>query len=164
MNHLSTIELDAHELSFSVAHFAIFSATERERLHGHNYHVKAKIIAQVNELGITFDYEKLKHTLLELCHSLDLYVLLPEHSPVLNIVDRDPYYFVYFDQDEMHFLKKEVKLLPIRNITIEELSRWFLDQLLKTPWISMPTIHAITIAVSNGHGRYGSSQWVQSSI
>ena len=41
MTQLTTIELSKEYLKFSAGHFTVFSATERERLHGHNFSVSA---------------------------------------------------------------------------------------------------------------------------
>ena len=35
----TTLELYKEEMKFSAGHFTIFSATERENLHGHNFSV-----------------------------------------------------------------------------------------------------------------------------
>ncbi|MFT3742232.1 MAG: 6-carboxytetrahydropterin synthase [Gammaproteobacteria bacterium] len=158
---LSTIELFGDDFTFSIAHFTLFSATSRERLHGHNYHAHVTIVAEMTELGITFDYEVFKAKILAVCKQLDLYLLLPQYSPVLKIVDQEPYYYVYFDQDEMHFLKKDVKLMPIRNITIEELSEWFLKALLGDHQECIKTfrIQGLTVKISNGAGRYAAASW-----
>src|SRR5262249_3298141 len=134
--------------------------THRERLHGHNYHVHASIVAEIGELGITFDYDLFRNKILTICEQLNLYLLLPAFSPVLKIVDQEPYYYVYFDQDEMHFLKKDVRIMPIRNITIEELSQWVLKELLGD-YSDCDTyrIQTLTVKVSNGFGRYASTSW-----
>ncbi len=159
---LTTIELAEKQFCFAIAHFTIFSATARERLHGHNYRVKALITSQVTELGISFDYDIFVDKLRGLCQQLDRYLLLPEHSPVLKITSEDAYYQVEFNHEKMSFLKSDTLLLPLRNITIEELSKWFLSQLLNDPSGSIPPhIQEFTIKVSNGDGRWGASRWYQ---
>lgn len=155
---LSTIELSAKQLCFSVAHFTIFSETSRERLHGHNYRVKAFITCKVSELGISFDYDIFVDKLLSLCQQLDRYLLLPGKSPVLKINEKDPYYFVDFNNEKMQFLKSDTMILPIRNITIEELSTWFLEQLdPQKNNMKINHIKEMVVKVSNGDGRWGSS-------
>jgi 6-pyruvoyltetrahydropterin/6-carboxytetrahydropterin synthase len=51
MGRLATLYIDKESHKFSAAHFTIFSATERERLHGHNYSVSAKIVAPLGDNG-----------------------------------------------------------------------------------------------------------------
>ncbi len=52
MEQLTTIEVSKEYLKFSAAHFTIFSATERERLNGHNFRVSAKITEPVGPNGM----------------------------------------------------------------------------------------------------------------
>lgn len=162
---LSTIELFEESFYFSVAHFTLFSATERERLHGHNYRVHALLTAEISEHGITFDYAIYKNKLHKLCKELNTYLLLPGASSILQITEKEPYYQVNFHEDEMFFLKKDVLILPLRNITLEELSNWFLQDLLAdSKNLQNCRIREITIRVSNGPGRFGSAHWHQNSI
>lgn len=156
----TTIELSEESFGFSAAHFTIFSPTHRERLHGHNYQVKVKLVAEMNPLGIAFDYGIYKKKLIALALQLNSYLLLPGNSPVLQIKEMDSNYEVLFHEDRLVFLKKDVLILPIRNITIEELSSWFLQQLLQDhETLTACKIHAITVSVSNGRGRWGSAHW-----
>lgn len=158
----STIELFEENFSFSVAHFTLFSATERERLHGHNYRVHALLTAEISDYGITFDYAIYKQKLLKLCTQLNTYLLLPGDSPILQITEKDENYQVNFHTDTMFFLKKDVQILPLRNITLEELSNWFLrDLIADSKTLENCGIHEITIRVSNGPGRFGSANWVK---
>lgn len=53
MDEMTTLYIDKESHKFSVAHFTIFSATERERLHGHNYSVSTKIVAPMGANGFS---------------------------------------------------------------------------------------------------------------
>lgn len=155
---LTTIELSAKHLCFSAAHFTIFSNTSRERLHGHNYRVKAFITCKISEQGISFDYDIFVDKLMALCQQLDRYLLLPGKSPALKIKEQDHYYHVDFNNEKMQFLKSDTLILPIRNITIEELSRWFLEALdAQENNTTNIQVQELVIKVSNGDGRWGSS-------
>ena len=44
---LIRIELSKEYLNFSAGHFTIFSATERENLHGHNFQVRGAVTAAI---------------------------------------------------------------------------------------------------------------------
>ncbi len=159
----TTIEVYEESLRFEVAHFTIFSPTSRERLHGHNYQLYFSMTATVAELGITFDYDIYKQKLCSLCNYLDKHLLLPGQSPVLTIQEKPPYYYVHFHEEEMHFLISDCLILPIRNISLEELSRWFLEQLLlEKNKIATHNIQELVIKVSSGHGRSASSSWCSS--
>ena len=51
MTRITTLHIDKESHKFSAAHYTIFSATERERLHGHNYSVSARIVAPMGDNG-----------------------------------------------------------------------------------------------------------------
>ena len=65
-----SIEIAKHALNFSVAHFTIFSKTERENLHGHNFQVACELTAPVNDDGLMFDYAVIKSVIRNLCDDL----------------------------------------------------------------------------------------------
>lgn len=160
MEKLTTIDITKEYLHFSAAHYTIFSSTERERLHGHNFFVSAAVTAVVQADGMCFNYSKLKDSLRELCIELDEYLLLAEHSPYQTIDEQGDNYRVVFDQDEMLFLKKDTLVLPVANITIEEMSHYLLQRLLEdSRYSDNPDIREITLRVASGPGQWGTSQW-----
>lgn len=157
---LTTIEIDKDYLKFSAAHFTVFSATERERLHGHNFKVKASFVAEVGDNGMCVDYSQLKKKVMQVCATLDEYTLIPQHSPYLRIEEHGFYYHVHFADEVMLFLKKDTLLLPVRNTTVEELSAYILDIIVQDE--SFQTLCPIThidIWVSSGPGQNGMSGW-----
>lgn len=155
----TTIEVYEESLKFEVAHFTIFSPTVRERLHGHNYRVYFSMTAPIGTLGITFDYDIYKKKLIALCQHLDKHLLLPGESPVLKITEENPYFYVYFNEEEMHFLKTDCLILPIRNISLEEMSQWFLEQITQDADFEKHAINKLVIKVSSGQGREASATW-----
>src|SRR3954453_2881336 len=62
----TTIEITKDYLHFSAAHFTIFSATERENLHGHNFDVSCSLDTSVGPNGLAFDYNVVKDRLMAL--------------------------------------------------------------------------------------------------
>ena len=160
MSRVVTLEFYREAFSFNAAHFTLFSATERERLHGHNYFVAASVTARINEPGITFDYALFKEKLILLCKQLDKYLLLPRRSPYLKIQLQNEYYEVIFHRDKMFFLRKDVLLLPIENVTLEALSQWFIDQLVEDQnFIQRYHIKAIALKVFNGSTQSARADW-----
>ena len=159
MQRLTTIELSKEYLKFSIGHFTIFSATERERLHGHNFSVSASIVAPVGDNGLCFSYGEFKKKLEILCDSLDEYMILPKDSPYLNIETTETEYLVGFNGEQMRFLKSDCLLLPIRNSTVEEFAAYLLDQLLEDPDIIGYEVRYLEMRVSSGPGQWGSCEW-----
>lgn len=157
---LATLKFYGGNLSFSAGHFTIFSATQRERVHGHNYQLEAALTAPLNEPGITFDYAVFRQKLADLCRSIHSQFLLPAQSPYLQIVEQGDHYRVTFDQKYMLLLKEDVKLMPLSNITIEELSHWFIDQLvLDKDFLNQYHIAALSVKVFNGPHHSAKAKW-----
>ena len=72
MEQLTTLYIDKERHKFSAAHYTIFSATERERLHGHNYSVSARIVAPMGDNGFAADYTVYKQRIGALCEALSI--------------------------------------------------------------------------------------------
>lgn len=142
------LQIHKEAFSFSAGHFTIFSATEREALHGHNYDVSIRFKIQIQENGLAFDYRIYKHKLAKLCSELDRHFLLPSLSAYLKINESASHYLAHFNDEQIPFLKKDVKILPLSNITIEELAQWFLNN-MKTMLQPEHGILAIAVQVYN---------------
>lgn len=160
---ITTIELAKEDMKFSAAHYTIFSATKRETLHGHNFNVFAAITASFNELGMPFDYDIYKEKLRALCKTLNQYTLIAAHSPYQRLEEVGQYLYVHFADEKIPFLKKDVKILPICNVTVEELSGWFLKKLTEEhESLDQYNILEITIKVYSGPGQCAAVNWAAS--
>ncbi|HEX2549882.1 MAG TPA: 6-carboxytetrahydropterin synthase [Gammaproteobacteria bacterium] len=148
------VALHNEEHSFSAGHFTIFSETDREDLHGHNYYVHVSFTVTLNHNGMAFDYRIYKKKLQILCDSLDRKFLLPQYSPYLSLEDKGNMWLAHFNHEPISFLKRDAMILPITNITIEELSHWFLQQLTQDfAELTCNSIAEITVKVFNGPGQ-----------
>lgn len=157
---LSTIELYKEDMKFVAGHYTIFSATERERLHGHTFNLYAAITTEINANGLTFDYHYYKEKLRHHCRELNEYFLLAGNSPYQQVEEQGDNIYVHYSDEVIPFLKKDVKILPIRNTTVEELSYWFLNQLIQNPeHLTEQKIQHILIKVFSGPGQSGSAEW-----
>ncbi len=157
---LATIRIAKEYLKFSAAHFTVFSATERERVHGHNFSVSADITAQVDSNGMTSNYRLYKDALQQCCEALDEYVLLPGQSPHLDISKNNDQYQVGFNGQTLYFPIEDTRLLPIRNTTVEEFSHYILQQLLVDKALSDNVdLWALSVSVSSGPGQSGETIW-----
>jgi 6-pyruvoyltetrahydropterin/6-carboxytetrahydropterin synthase len=160
MTRLATLQLHREALDFSAGHFTVLSPTEREDLHGHNYSVSAAFKVLVHENGMAFDYRLYKGKLAQLAAQLDRRFLLPSQSPYLRIEDTGDFWIAHFNDEKIPFLKRDIVILPISNITIEELSYWFLQQLTQNPQeLEQNQIQSIMIQVYNGPEQSGSACW-----
>ncbi len=156
----AVVELHNEEHSFSAGHFTIFSSTDREDLHGHNYTVHVSFAVLLNNNGMAFDYRFYKKKLQTLCDVLDRKFLLPKHSQYLQLEDKNEMWFAHFNHEPIPFLKRDVVILPVTNVTIEELSHWFLQQLTTDlNELNNNAIKAVTVKVFNGPGQSASAQY-----
>lgn len=160
MTRKATLEIHKDEFSFSAGHFTIFSATEREPLHGHNYNVSVTFDILVGQYGLMFDYRYYKRKVEAICKELNWHMLLPGQSPYLRIEAAGEYWHAHFNQTIIPFLREDVIILPLTNITIEELSHWFLQRILENQAeFSVHAIHGITVKVFNGPGQAAGASW-----
>jgi 6-pyruvoyltetrahydropterin/6-carboxytetrahydropterin synthase len=163
MVRTTKIELFKEEMKFSAGHFTLFSARERENLHGHNFFIHLETEAEVLEDGLAFDYGPMKQKLLALCHELNEIFLLPAQSPHLRIEQTGDQVVALFAEERLVFLKRDVKLLPVRNVTLEELSAYLLDELTQG-WAEARTsgIRRMILKVFSGPGQSASTEWTPS--
>lgn len=158
----STIEL--YNINFSVGHFTMFSPTHRENLHGHDYSIYLAIHTQIFEKGLSFDFRFYRSKLEKMCALLDHSVLIPTASNYLQIDEQDEHYCLSFHTEKLFFLKRDVTLLPVTNITVEELAHWFLKQLLiDTDELQQHYVEGLTVKVASSPGQSGSAEWKRDS-
>lgn len=156
---LTTIEISKGYLKFSAGHFTIFSARERESLHGHDFALTCDVTAPLDQNGMAFDYRLLKAKLKVLCDALDEQVLLPGESPYLEVRDLGAKLIAIFGEEEITFLKRDVQVLPIRNATVEEFARLLLHRFMEDPEIKRWDLRRARIRISSGDGQWASSTW-----
>lgn len=160
-NTQRSVQIDVHKesLHFSCAHFTIFSENSRENLHGHNYRVRATVTGTISDNGMCFDYNELKSILAEYCGRLDEHTLIPKQSPYLHVSEEFEHYRLKFADESMLLCKRDVVLMDIKNITVEELARWFLQELLvDSRFISLP-IHRFALSIASGPSEHATVTW-----
>jgi len=153
------IELAKEDMHFSAAHFTIFSASRRENLHGHNFFVEARAGGPIDANGLCFDYTLLKDRLRTLCDSLDETLLIAAQSPYLTIQEENDEVVVSFSDETLRFAHRDVKLLPIRNVTVEELAHWFTDALTSDGSVASLPVEMLTVRLSSGPGQWAETTW-----
>ena len=157
MEQLTTLYIEKQSHKFSAAHYTIFSATERERLHVHNYSVSVRIVAPMGDNGYAADYNVYKNRLAALCDGLDEYLLLAGESPYQQIEEAGDCYRVTFAEEQMLFLRSDSQVLPIRNATVEEFSYYLLQRLLEAS--ADDDLREIELCVASGPGQKGCAGW-----
>jgi 6-pyruvoyltetrahydropterin/6-carboxytetrahydropterin synthase len=160
VSRLAIVEIHKEELKFSAGHFMLLSATQRETLHGHDYQISASFSTYITQNGMSFDCRSYKRKLLTLCETLDYRLILPSESEFLRLEATDQGWTAHHANEALCFYRKDVIVLPITNVTLEELSNWFLQQLLyDTEDLKQDNIFSITIKAFNGRGDSAASIW-----
>ena len=156
-NKIGRIEIAKQALNFSAAHFTIFSATEREDLHGHNFQVECELTSPIDENGLIFDYNLVKRAMKVICDELDEKTILPEKSPFLKLVREPDYLIAKYHDERIPFLYRDVITLPIANASTEELSHYYLDRLLAHEDKAAEDIREMTVKISSSPGQLGTA-------
>jgi 6-pyruvoyltetrahydropterin/6-carboxytetrahydropterin synthase len=160
--YLTTVELQKESMKFSAGHTTIFSATDREPLHGHHYGVYLALTTWIEDNGMAFDYRYYKEKIHKLCRHLNQTFLMPEYSPYMTMDEDDEYYYFTFNHKKIPFLKEDVTLMPLTNITVEELSRWLVEELIKEEEeLEHHRIEKILVKVFSAPGQSASHEWVK---
>lgn len=160
LEKLGRIEISKQALNFSAAHFTIFTATEREDLHGHNFQVECELTSPIDDNGLIFDYALIKKVVKELCDEIDEKTILPERSPFLSLEEEGPYLIAVYADERIPFLPRDVVTLPIANSSVEELSHYLLERLLAHEEIAKQDIREMIVKVSSSPGQNGSATFV----
>ncbi|HET8764448.1 MAG TPA: 6-carboxytetrahydropterin synthase [Rhodanobacter sp.] len=155
-----TLRLAKENMKFSAGHFTIFGPGERERVHGHDFRVAVRVQARVGDNGLCFDYGLLKRRIVELCRELNEWMLLPGESPLLRIERDGALLHAVFGAERIPFLAADVQVLPLANISVEELARYFLGRLLEDrAQVDAFRIDALDVEVASGPGQGATVSW-----
>lgn len=139
----ASLHIGKEALKFSAAHFTIFSATEAERLHGHNYHVSIDLWGDMGGEGLIIDAGEIKRIVKRECDALDERVLIPLRSPHLRIGEGGEGHVELRYSDRRYVLPRgDCCLLPVANITMESLAH-HLGGVLREALRTMPQGRAI---------------------
>ena len=159
------VDLSKERMKFSAGHFTIFSSTERENLHGHNFAVGAVFTTEVPDRGLACDYAVLKRHVQAICDRLDEKLLLAGKSPHLEIAEEGKQVHVRFADEEMILPARDVYRLPVANVTIEELSMLFLGELIEAlPAEIKPMVRSVSVRISSGPGQGATSKWERTNV
>jgi 6-pyruvoyltetrahydropterin/6-carboxytetrahydropterin synthase len=158
----TTIELFKEEMKFSAGHFTMFSASERENLHGHNFTVFVALEGEVGDTGMLADYGGYKRWITDRCRTWNETFLLPGASSWLRIQREEGMVYALFADERIPFLARDVTVLPVANVTLEELARLFGEGLCAdTARLHADRIHSITVKCASGPGQWASWRWTR---
>lgn len=159
----TTIELFKEEMKFSAGHFTMFSATNRENLHGHNFTVFVALHGEVGDAGMLADYGGYKRWIIDRCKQWNETFLLAGKSPWLTVESNaDGGVVARFADERIPFLARDVTVLPVANVTLEELARLFGEGLCSdVDRLQRDRILSVTVKCASGPGQSASWRWTR---
>jgi 6-pyruvoyltetrahydropterin/6-carboxytetrahydropterin synthase len=141
-------------IRFSSAHI-LPTHKKCDVLHGHSYAIHCKVYGKKNEEGMVLDFNTLKSNLREIADTLDHKVLIPEKNRYVKVLKEEVE--ICKDSKRYVFPLQDCALLPIENVTAENLSEYILQELLDK--MDLPrNVEKIEIGVDEGLGQGASCQ------
>ena len=105
-------------------HFITFEGNICERLHGHNFRVRAEVHGELDENQYVVDFIMLRDELKAIVDTLDHHMLLPTEHPTIHVEVNVKEVEVRFEDRRWVFPRNDCVLLPIENTTAELLARY----------------------------------------
>ena len=154
MSGTFSLRLGKEDFKFSAAHFTVFSKSEAETLHGHNYRVAVELSgSELDDLDFLVPAAAVKRDIRAECAALDEKVLLPDTCPHLRLTDHGETIAAVFDSRRYEFPSPEIVLLPVANVTVEALAR-YLWQRLRDRWAHLhDLIDVVEVTVTETPGQ-----------
>ena len=153
---LVSLRLAKEDFAFAAAHFTLFGDHSAERLHGHNYRVRAELLGpELDSDGLLVAVAPVKTRIRAICAALDERILIPEKSLRLALRREVGSLEVRLGERAYRFPTDEVVLLPLSNITIEELARPVWE--LLAPSLARTRVRRLRIEVEESAGQ--SAAW-----
>jgi 6-pyruvoyltetrahydropterin/6-carboxytetrahydropterin synthase len=138
-------------IKFVAGHF-LPSIEKCSRLHGHNYALKIVLEGEPGSDGIILDFIKLKEAANKLIDRIDHRMLLPETGKSMVIRKSGDSYSVRFNGKKYIFPASDVVMLPMENVSAEELSAYFAEEFARSG-IFGANVKSISVGVSEGRGQ-----------
>ena len=149
------VDLEKQQFTFSAAHFITFAGDICERLHGHNYGVRASVRGRLDENRYVIDFIALRDAILRVTERMDHRMLLPESHPEITVTRDEEETTARFRDRRWVFPNEDCLILPVTNTTAEEIARVIADEVWKD--LGSKTSHLVhfEIGVDENQGQWG---------
>ncbi|TWT81943.1 6-carboxy-5,6,7,8-tetrahydropterin synthase [Planctomycetes bacterium CA13] len=157
MSHSSyRVEVAKEQFVFSAAHFITFAGDICERLHGHNYGVRAAVEGPLDENRYVVDFIALRDAVLKQTQALDHHVILPERHAEIIVSSDEKETTATFRDRRWVFPNEDCVILPVINTTAEEIARVIAERVIEqTKEQFGSAITLLEIGVDENHGQWG---------
>jgi 6-pyruvoyltetrahydropterin/6-carboxytetrahydropterin synthase len=148
-------------LKFSAAHMTVFPDGTKEALHGHNYSTEVEWELSSISLSEMLSFAAVKSALREICENWDEKVLLAELCPFFKKQSGNGSLSFTLCQKAYLLPLEEVELLPIENVTCENLAALMLRLLLEKlePREDFKPVLSLAITVNESPGQGARAEW-----
>ena len=117
------VDVSKQQFVFSAAHFITFAGDICERIHGHNYAVRASVEGPLDQNRYVVDFIALRDAVLEETLSLDHHVILPRDHAEIKVSSDQRETTATFRDRRWVFPNEDCVILPVINTTAEEIAR-----------------------------------------
>ena len=150
------VDVQKEQFIFSAAHFITFAGDICERIHGHNYGVRASVGGPLDENRYVVDFIALRDAVLEQTQALDHHVILPSDHAEIKISSDETETTARFRDRRWVFPNEDCVILPVINTTAEEIARVIAERVVeKTHPIFGSHLDWIEVAVDENQGQWG---------
>ncbi len=150
------VDLTKQQFVFSAAHFITFNGDICERLHGHNYGVRASVEGPLDGNRYVVDFIALRDAVLAETGKLDHHVILPRDHAEIQVTSDDTETTATFRDRRWVFPKDDCVILPVINTTAEEIARVIAERVIEQTSARFgDALSWIEVAIDENHGQWG---------
>ena len=150
------VDVAKEQFTFSAAHFITFAGDICERIHGHNYAVKASVEGPLDENRYVVDFIALRDAVLKETLQLDHHVILPQDHADIKITSDERETTATFRDRRWVFPNEDCVMLPVINTTAEEIARVIAKRVIEqTKEKFGNALTWIEVAVDENNGQWG---------
>ena len=122
------VEIEKEQFTFSAAHFITVAGDICERIHGHNYGVRAVVAGPLDQNRYVVDFIALRDAILQITDALDHHVVLPRDHAEISVEVGQNETTARFRDRRWVFPNEDCVILPVVNTTAEEIARVIAEQ------------------------------------
>jgi 6-pyruvoyltetrahydropterin/6-carboxytetrahydropterin synthase len=150
------VDVTKEQFIFSAAHFITFAGDICERIHGHNYAVRASVEGPLDENRYVVDFIALRDAVLAETQQLDHHVVLPSDHAEIKITSDEKETTATFRDRRWVFPNEDCVILPVVNTTAEEMARVIAERVVARTKDSFgKSLTWIEVAVDENQGQWG---------
>ncbi len=150
------VDVTKQQFVFSAAHFITFAGDICERIHGHNWGVRASVEGPLDENRYVVDFIALRDAVLKETNHFDHHVLLPSNHAEIKVTRDETETTARFRERRWVFPNEDCLILPVVNTTAEEIARVLAERVIeKTKSQFGSALSWIEVAVDENCGQWG---------